>query len=335
MLLSYHKSYPKVITKLCFSNINCNCNQSDNCHFRKVHNFVTSERQGKKVKRAVKENIGKLNKHRNITVLTLVFICCFCLFGTSSAFAKTSADVMDNMHVFQWKEKYKSVRCYRNTASVYHSGCGLISINHACNFINETDKSIETMINEIDGKNKIEEKYYAEYIDTKGRPCSGASWKTPKIIAEHYGLVATRHNIPDDVDTIEQALKDGYCVWTNGIGKVFVGKDGNVKKRNGHCIMFYRYEDGLFYCHDSCEKQYTTYTRKQMKALYNTSLPLCGTWIISKNKIAPNMVNVFTLDSGNGQFNIYAKKPGKISGYQIRYRVNGEKNWTIKKSLIN
>ncbi len=281
----------------------------------------------------MKKVISKIEKLRcchKITILTIFFICCFAMFGTSSAFAKTSEDDMDNTHVFQWEEKYKSVRCYKDTASVYHSGCGLISINHACNFINETKKSIGTMIREIDGQNGIEEVYYARYIDSKGRSCSGAAWKTPKIIAEYYGLVATQHNIPNDVDTIEQSLKDGHCIWTNGTGKVFVDRNGNPIKRNGHCVMFYRYEDGLFYCHDSCSIRKTTYTREQMKALYNTSLTLCGTWIISKNNIAPKMVNEFTLAPGNGQFNISAKKPGNLSGYQIRYRVNGSKKWNVK-----
>ena len=279
------------------------------------------------MKKAVKE---KIRICHSVITLALVCVCCFGLFGTSSAFAKSSADVMDNTHVYQWKEKYKSVRCYQGTASVYNSGCGLISINHACNFINETDKSIETMINEIDEQNKIKELYYAWYTDANGKRYTAAAWKTPKIIAEHYGLVATRHNTPDDIDTIEQALKDGHCVWTNGSGKVFVDKRGNLIKRNGHCVMFYRYQNGLFYCHDSCSTQYTTYTREQMKALYNSSLSLCGTWIISKNSLSPKMVNEFTLEPGNGQFNIHVTKSGKISGYQIRYRVNGEKNWTIK-----
>lgn len=38
-------------------------------------------------------------------------------------------------------------------------------------------------------------------------------------------------------------------------------------------------------------------------------------------------MNKFTLSSGNGQFNVYAKKPGEISGYQIRYRLYNAENW--------
>ena len=87
-----------------------------------------------------------------ISIWVFIFICCFCIWGTTSSYAETSVEVMDNMHVYQKEAPYKSVRCYQDTASVYHSGCGLISINLACNFINGTDKSIETMIGEIDGQ---------------------------------------------------------------------------------------------------------------------------------------------------------------------------------------
>lgn len=266
-----------------------------------------------------------------ISIWVFIFICCFCIWGTTSSYAETSVEVMDNMHVYQKEAPYKSVRCYQDTASVYHSGCGLISINLACNFINGTDKSIETMIGEIDGQidreNRIKNIYYSRFINDEGKFFSGASSNTPKMIAEYYGLVATRYNTPDDIDTLEQTLNDGNCIWMNGIGTMFVGVDGNVKTRNGHCVMFYRYQNGLFYCHDSCEKQYTTYTRDQLETLHKCSLSRCGTWIISKDKILPDNVNKFTLSSGNGQFNVYAKKPGEISGYQIRYRLYNAENW--------
>lgn len=267
-----------------------------------------------------------------ISVGVLFVICCFCIFNTSLSYAETSVEVMDNMHVYQKDAAYKSVRCYQDTASVYNSGCGLISINLACNFINGTDKSIETMIGEIDGlidrENRIKSIYYSRFIDEKGKFFSGASSNTPKMIAEYYGLVATRYNNPDDINILEQALNDGNCIWMNGIGNIFVGVDGNIKTRNGHCVMFYRYENGLFYCHDSCEKYYTTYTREQLETLYKCSLSRCGTWIISKDKLFPDNVKNWTVSTGNGQFNVYAKKTGEISGYQIRYRLCDEENWT-------
>lgn len=266
-----------------------------------------------------------------LSIWVILLIGCFCLFCTSPSYADTSIDVMDNMHVYQKETVYKSVRCYQDTASVYNSGCGLISINLACNFINGTDKSIDTMIGEIDGQidrtNRLKDMYYRRFLDEKGKFYSGASSDTPKMIAEYYGLVATRFNISDDIDTLAQALTDGHCIWMNGIGNVFVGTDGNVKTRNGHCVMFYRYENGLFYCHDSCEKQYTTYTREQLETLHKCSISRCGTWIISKEKIFPDNINKLTLSSGNGQFNVYVKKPGEISGYQIRYRLYGEEDW--------
>ena len=269
-----------------------------------------------------------------IFIWAFFLICCICLFGTSVSYAKTSAEVMDNTHVYQKEEKYKSVSCYQETANVYSSGCGLISINHACNFINETDKSIETMIAEIDGQidrnNRITAVYYKRFLNSNNRFYSGATADTPKLIAEYYGLVASRYNVTDDIDTFEQTLNDGHCIWMSGIGDVFIGVDGNNVKRNGHCVMFYRYEDGLFYCHDSCEKQYTTYTREQLEVLQKSSVTRCGTWFISKEKLMPDNVDSFILTSGNGQCNVYAENPGDISGYQIRYRISGEQDWIVE-----
>ena len=269
-----------------------------------------------------------------IPVFVFVLICCACLFGTSVSYAKTSADVMDNTHVYQKDEKYKSVSCYQQTANVYSSGCGLISINHAINFINETDKSIETMIAEIDGQidrnNRITAVYYKRFLNSNSNFYSGATADTPKIIAEYYGLVASRYNVTDDIDTFEQTLNDGHCIWMSGIGDVFIGVDGKNQNRNGHCVMFYRYEDGLFYCHDSCEKQYTTYTREQLEALQKSSVTRCGTWFISKEELMPDNVDNFILTSGNGEGNVYAENPGDISGYQIRYRIAGEQDWIVE-----
>lgn len=57
-------------------------------------------------------------------------------------------------------------------------------------------------------------------------------------------------------DYYKKALEKGYVVISSsGAGAKFRHKDGTYKLHNGHWIVFYRYENGVFYANDSSQSK--------------------------------------------------------------------------------
>ena len=178
----------------------------------------------------------------------------------------------DNIHFLQFDSNSSwANKIWGAGNTIGRTGCGLCSLT--------------CVIDILKGQNytpdQVSDKLQQAYPNSADYCQSGQSGPNTAINgSKAFGLTATQCT---DINKLKQALQDGKCIWLGAGGRVFVNSNGGVTHHSGHCVMFYKYADGKYYCHDSAETaKVTQYTEAQFQAIVNASNGHSGTFIISK-----------------------------------------------------
>lgn len=175
----------------------------------------------------------------------------------------------DSLQFKQTDARWAS-HAFANT-TIGPAGCGLCALT-SC---------IDILLGQTYTPDQVSDKLRETYSNVDSYSAGTmSSPSTATAGAAAFGLTAVAST---DTQKLKQALVDGKCIWLGAGGNDYINVEGENTAHNGHCVMFYKFADGKYYCHDSVYDQYTTYTEEQFKALIAASTHYSGTYIISKS----------------------------------------------------